>query len=117
MIFSQFLECIVPQHIAGDILGCLGIIERDTREMVVFIVVVVGAEGHVLRCCLGDNTRRHHIVGMDGVEAHEVGEDLILVLVHNPFFFTHIDHRQHFFPADGGVVFVIGESTRDEFDQ
>ena len=41
----------------------------------------------------------------------------LLILVHNPFFFAHIDHRQHFFPADGGVVFVIGESTRDEFDQ
>ena len=115
MIFGEVLQGIVSQDVAGDILRRFGFVERNAGEMVVLVVVVVRAEGHVLRCYLRHHTRRHDVIGVDGVEPHEVREDLILVLVHHSFFLADIHHRQDLFTADRGVVFVIGDHSGDEF--
>ena len=85
--------------------------------MVVFVVVVISPEGHVLRRNLGYHTRGHHVVGMDRIETHQIAEDLILILIDHAFLFADAYHRQHLFAADGGFIFVVGEHARDEFDQ
>ena len=114
MVLRKVLQRIVSQDIAGDILRLGGVIERNTGEMVVFIGVVIRAEGHVLWRYLRYYPRGHHVIGMDGVEAHEIGEDLVLVLVHHAFLFAYVDHRQHLLARDRGVILVIGEETGDE---
>ena len=117
MVFGQIFEGIVTQHIAGDILRCLGFIERNTGEMVVFIIVVVRAEGHILRRYLRYHTRGHHVIGVNRIEAHEVAKDFILILVHYAFLFADVHHREYFFTTNGGFILIIGEHARDEFDQ
>ena len=117
MVFRQFLERIVTQHITRDILRRLGFIERNTREMVIFIIIVIGAESHVLRRYLSYHARGHNVVRMNRIEPHEVGEDLVLILIHHSFFFAYVHHRQHFFARYRRIIFVIGEHTRDQLNQ
>ena len=54
---------------------------------------------------------------MNGIESHQIREDFVLILIDNTFFFAHIDHRQHFLTADGRLVFVVRESTGNQFHQ
>ena len=115
MIFRQVLQGIVTQDIACDVLRRLGVIERNTGEMVVFVVVIVRPEGHVLRRNLSYHTRRHNVIGVDRIQTHEVREDLILILVHYSFFFAHINHGEHFLAADRRFVFVVRHHARDEY--
>ena len=84
--------------------------------MVIAVVVVVLLERHLLRCDSGDDRRCHHIASLHIVEAHDVADDLVLVLLNDAFLLANISERYDLLAADGRVV-GFGESACDILDK
>ena len=115
MVLREVLQHIVTEDITGDILRLGGVVEENTREMVVLVRVVIVLEGHVLRGYFRYRARSHHVVRMNGVETHEVGENLVLVLINDTFLFAYVHHRQYLLTAH--CRFVVGEEPGNQLHQ
>ena len=75
--------------------------------MVVGIAVVVFAQGHFLLCDSRHHTRRHNLKCLDIVQADDVLDDLVLILLNHTFLLADVSHGADLLTRDGVVAYGV----------